>query len=186
MGQRSSIDRLAPDVRVRVDQAIRDGATIDEIVGLLLDLEQKGQLAEAPSRSAVGRYSQQYRDLAARQRDMSSIAKAFGSEFGEADDLQGRLMIQLLTSLITRVALKEAEGEEVGLDVKELHFLARAVKDAASASKTDVDREAKIREEAAKRAKREAADAAATSAKAAGASEDTIRKVRAAILGIQA
>jgi hypothetical protein len=55
MAQRSSIDRLPPDVRERVDAAIKNGATIDEIVGMLLDLHEAGALAEPVSRSAVGR-----------------------------------------------------------------------------------------------------------------------------------
>src|SRR4051812_13821404 len=113
MAQRSSIDRLPPDIRLEVDQAIKAGSTIDEIVGLLLDLQEKGKRGGAPPRSAVGRYSQQYRALAARQRDMASVAKAFGAEFGSADDLQGRLMIQLVASLITRVAMDAAQDETV-------------------------------------------------------------------------
>lgn len=184
MAGRSSIDRLAPAVRERLDAEIRRGATIDEIVGMLLDLQSRGQLAESPSRSAVGRYSQQYRQLAARQRDMASVAKAFAGEFGDADDLQGRLMIQLVTSLITRVAMSAAEDEEVELDVKELHFLARAVKDATSASKTDVDREKTIRAEEAKRARAAAAADAESAAKAAGASPETIDLIKRRILGI--
>jgi len=176
---RSSIDKLDPQIRLELDAALKRGATTDEITWML-----KGLGADV-SRSAVGRYSKQYRDLASRQRDMQSIAKAFGAEFGQEGDLQGRLMIQLLTSLITRAAMPIAAGEQEELpDFKELHFLARAVKDATSAAKTDVDREVKIRDEAAKQARSAAAAAAENTARASGASEDTIRRVRAAILGI--
>lgn len=185
MGQRSSIDRLPPDIRGEVDAAIKRGATIDEMVGMLLDLHDQGKLAGPVSRSALGRYSLQYRDLAARQRDMASVAKAFGSEFGDADDLQGRLMIQLVTSLITRVAMNASDAEDAEFKFKDLADLARAVKDATSASKTDLDREVKIREEAARKARQVAADAAVSSAKASGASDETIRTVRAAILGLE-
>jgi hypothetical protein len=132
---RSTIDKLDPQIRLELDGALKRGATIDEITWML-----KGLGADV-SRSAVGRYSKQYADLASRQRDMQSIAKAFGAEFGQEGDLQGRLMIQLLTSLITRAAMPIAAGEAEELpDFKELHFLARAVKDATSAAKTDVDR----------------------------------------------
>jgi hypothetical protein len=180
VGRRSSIDRLDPVIREEVDAAIKRGATVDEITWTL-----KGLGADV-SRSAVGRYSKQYRDLAHRQRDMQSIAKAFGQEFGGADDLQGRLMVQLLTSLITRVAMPIAAGDEVeGVDFKDLHYLARAVKDASSAAKTDVDREAKIRTEEARRAREKAAAEGAAAAKAAGASEETAAFIRAKILGIE-
>lgn len=184
MAQRSSIDRLPDEARDKVNAAIAAGATIDEIVGLLLELQQEGKLSEAPSRSAVGRYAQNYRELAARQRDLRSVATAFAGDFASEDDLQGRLMVQLVTSLITRVAMDKAEGENVTLEVKDLHFLARAVKDAMSAAKIDVDREAKIREEAAKAATRRAAEAAESEAKAAGASPETIDRVKRRILGL--
>lgn len=180
MGQRSSIDRLDPTIRAEVDAAIKRGSTIDVIVAKLREL------GADVSRSAVGRYSKQYAALAARQRDMSAVANAFASEFGTADDLQGRLMIQLVTSLITRTAMAASENEEPEFDFKELHFLARAVKDAASAAKTDTDREARIRDEAAKEEKRKAAERAESSARSAGASPETIHKVRAAILGLDA
>lgn len=180
MPRKSSIATLDSAIRLEVDAAIKRGATIDEITWML-----KG-LGQDVSRSAVGRYSKQYADLASRQRDMASIAQAFAGEFGEADDRQSRLLIQLITSITTRAIMPIAAGDEVDMDGKELHFLARAIKDITSAAKTDVDREAKIRDEAVKRAKQRAADAAESSVKASGASDETIRKVRAAILGIDA
>lgn len=177
---RSSIDALDPAIRAELDAAINRGATIDQITWML-----KGLGADV-SRSAVGRYSRQYAELASRQRDMASIAKAFGAEFGQEGDLQGRLMIQLLTSLITRAAMPIAAGETEDMpDFKELHFLARAVKDATSAAKTDVDREAKIREEVAKAERSRAAAAAEGGMRQSGASEESIQRVRAKILGIE-
>jgi hypothetical protein len=175
MGQRSSIDQLPEAVRTEVDAAIGRGATIDEIVWTL-----KG-LGAAVSRSAVGRYSKQYRDLAARQRDIASVAKGFAADFGQGDDMQGRLMVQLVTSLITRVAMPAVAGEEDDLpDFKELHYLARAVKDAASAAKTDQEREAKVRQQERQRAAKDAEDAG----RAAGASAETIDLIKKRILGV--
>lgn len=184
MAQRSSIDRLPPEVRAQVDAAIAAGGTCNEIVELLLDLLDQGKLAEAPSRSAVGRYSQRYRALAERQREISSVAKGFAGDFGTEGDLQGRLAIQLVTSLITRVAMAEAEGEEIDLKVKELADLARALKDAVSAAKIDADGEARIRAEAREQAKKDAAAAAESTARAAGASPETIHLLKSAILGL--
>jgi hypothetical protein len=98
--------------------------------------------------------------------------------------MQGRLLIQLLTSVATRIVMPIAAGDEVTTDAKELHFLARALKDITSASKTDVDREAKIREEAAKQTKREAAAAVESEGRASGASAETIDRIKRRILGI--
>jgi hypothetical protein len=176
---RSSIDKLPSRVREEVDAAIKRGATIDDIVERLRELG-----ADHISRSAVGRYSQQFREFAAQQRQISSVAQAFANEFGEAEDRQGRFMIQALTSVITRAILPVASGDEIELDGKELHYLARAVKDVASASKTDVDREAKIREETRKRAREEAAAAAESAGRSAGATPETIEAIKRKILGI--
>lgn len=176
MAQRSKIEQLDPRVRAEVDQAIKRGATIDAIVELI-----KGLGADA-SRSSVGRYTQKYAELARQQRDMRAVAEAFGKEFGQADDGQARLMVQLLTSTITRAILPMAsEGDEIeGLDAKELHFLARAVKDTMGAAKLDVERERLIREQERNRA----AEAGAEAARQAGATEATIDLVKRRILGL--
>lgn len=180
MAGRSTIEQLDPAVLAEVHNAIRRGATIDGIVALL-----QGLGVEAP-RSNVGRYTKKFSELAKQQRDMRSIAEAFGQEFGDADDRQGRMMVQLLTSVITKAIMPIASDEEPDLDGKEMHFLARAVKDTMSAAKIDVDREAKIRDEAAKQARIAAATAAVDTGRAAGASEETLNLIRAKILGIAA
>ena len=56
-GGRSSVDRLPDTLREAVDQAIADGATIDEITARI---RAEG---EDCSRSAVGRYTKNMRDL---------------------------------------------------------------------------------------------------------------------------
>jgi hypothetical protein len=180
MGQRSTIEDLPPAILSAVHAAIERGETIDAIVALI-----RGMGAER-SRSAVGRYTKDFAELARNQRDMRSVAEAFGREFGSADDMQGRMMVQLMTSVMTRAVMPIAMGEDVDLDAKELANLAKAAKDITSAAKIDVEREARIRDEAAKRAKEAAAADAETAGRAAGASEDTLRRIRAGILGIAA
>lgn len=183
MGQKSSIEQ-DPAVRAAVDAAIAGGATIDEIVGVLRGL------GSTVSRSSVGRYAKSYTQLAQHQRDIQAVATSFATDFGAADDKQGRLLVQLVTSIATRHAMNAAtaeEGAEAAISsTKELADFARATKDITSAAKIDIEREARIREEAAKAAKAEAAVAAEAGARAAGASEDTIRQVRARILGLAA
>lgn len=179
MARPSSIDRLPEDIRVAVQQAIRDGKTIDEIVALICDL------GEVASRSAVGRYTKDYREIAARQRDLSATARAFASEFGDPDDPQMKLLVQLFTSLMTQHVMPLAAGEDAELDGRELHFLARSIKDIASAAKIDTDREAKIREEERKKARHEAAAAAETAGREAGATDETIERIKSKILGLR-
>lgn len=181
MARKSKIEDLPPEILSAVLAAIERGSTIDQIVGLI---EEMGGEA---SRSSVGRYTQNFAELAKQQRDMRSVAEAFGREFGSADDLQGRMMIQLMTSITTRMLMPHMTGEaEEDLSALELTRLARAVKDATSASKLDIEREAKIRTEAEKETRRKAADDAETEGRAAGASEESLARIRAKILGIDA
>ncbi|WP_336958686.1 phage protein Gp27 family protein [Sphingobium aquiterrae] len=176
MARRSSIDQLDPAIRLEVDAAIKRGVTIDKIVDML------HSLGEDVSRSAVGRYSKHYAQFAARQRDMMSVAEAFGREFGASDNSQGKLLIQLITSIAARAAMSRSDDDEIG--AQELSYLARSVKDIVLAAKTDADRDAKIREEAAKEAMRKAASIAENAARSAGASEATIDIVKRRILGL--
>ena len=176
---RSTIDALPPAILAAVHDAIERRETIDAIVARIRDMGGDA------SRSAVGRYTKGFAELA--KHDMRSVAEAFGREFGSADDLQGRMMIQLMTSLTTRVLMPHMTGEaEEDLSVLDLSRLAKAVKDATSASKIDIEREAKIREEEARRARERAAADAETAGRAAGASEATLRAVRLGILGLSA
>ncbi len=181
MAGRSTIDQLPDTIRIAVLAALERGGTIDEIVALI-----RGMGADA-SRSAVGRYTKNFAELAKQTRDMRNVAEAFGREFGTADDQQGRMMIQLMTSITTRALMPHMNGEaEEDLTSLELSRLAKAVKDATSASKIDIERERAIREEEARRTREAAAASAETAARATGASEDTLRAVRMGILGMAA
>lgn len=181
MAGRSSVEQLPDAVLAEVNAAIGRGATIDGIVELI-----RGLGGDA-SRSAVGRYTKGFHELARQQRDMRSVAEAFGREFGSADDHQGRMMVQLMTSITTRMLMPhmtgEAEEELTALDVSRL---AKAAKDTIGAAKIDVERERAIREEEARRAKQAAANDAEAAGRAAGASEETLARIRAGILGLAA
>lgn len=178
MAAQSSIKRLPPEIRAAADAAIGRGASVDQIKAAI------EALGGEVSRSAVGRYAQEYREIAARQRDMKSVAGAFAAEFGDADSLEGRLLIQMATTIATRIAMDHANNDDPDLDMKELMNFARAVKDITSASKIDVDREAKIRADGFVKARQQAAEEAEAEGKAAGASAETIDRIKRRILGI--
>jgi hypothetical protein len=176
---RSTIEQ-DPAIRAAVDQALSQGATLDDIVARVREI------GADVSRSAVGRYAQDYRKIADRQRDMRAVAQSFGQEFGEAGDRQSRLMIQLATTIITRAAMPIAAGDDVEMTTKELMEFGKAVQSVTSATKIDADRDARVREEARKQAKLDAADAADSAGRSMGASEETLRRIKASILGIAA
>lgn len=149
MARKSSMKSLPSNVQAAVIKAMEQGATIDDIV------ERLDALGHQRSRSAVGRYAQEYSKMAAHQRDMRSAAEAFAGEFGGADNGEGKLLVQMLTSFGARMIMTRVAGDEdEGLDSLEFSRLAKATKDLIGAAKTDAERDARIREEA----KREAQD----------------------------
>ncbi len=180
MARKSTMKTLPTNVQAAVIKAMEGGATIDEIV------DQLAGMGHQRSRSAVGRYSKEYAEMAAQQRDMRSAAEAFAGEFGGSDNAEGKLLVQMLTSIGARMIMKSATDEEAQPDALEFSRLAKATKDLIGAAKTDSERDAKIREEAAKEARRQAAEAAEDEARSAGASEATIMRVKSRILGLAA
>jgi Protein of unknown function (DUF3486) len=172
VGQTSKI-KANPVIRDAVDAAIQRGCTIRAIKEML------DKMGVEIGRSAVGNYTKKYAALAERQRDIRSAADAFASEFGSVDDNQTRLMIQLVTTLITENILKMGQGEGSALD---LHLLSSAAKNAIGAAKLDDDRRRLIRKEAFK----EAAEVADKAGRANGASQASLQAIRVALTGIAA
>ena len=88
---RSSIKRLPPELREAVDAAIADGATIDEITALI-----RGE-GGACSRSAVGRYTKNVRDLIRRQQETDRGIEMWVRALG--DRPEGRAGLILVETL---------------------------------------------------------------------------------------
>ena len=91
---RSSIARLPPELREAVDAAIADGATIDEITALI-----QGE-GGACSRSAVGRYTKNVRDLIRQQQETDRGIEMWVRALGERPEGRaGLILIETLRTL---------------------------------------------------------------------------------------
>jgi Protein of unknown function (DUF3486) len=167
VGRKSAIAQN-PAIREAVDAAIGRGCTIDAIKEML------EAMGSEISRSAVGRHAAKYQDMAQRQRDIRAAADAFAGEFGNAEDNQTRLMVQLVTTLITENIMAQGEGEGSAMD---LRLLAAAVKDAIGAAKIDDDRRRIIRKEAMTEAK----TIVEREGRAAGAKDSVISQITQAL-----
>ncbi len=172
MARRSSIE-LDPRVRAAVDAALAKGLKIDAI------LEAIQRINPEISRSAIGRYSKGYREMATRERDVLAVAKAYAADFGDSTNPTGKLLIQMVTSLAVRTVMAHSEGDDIP-DPKAMANLGRMVKDIAAAAKTDTERDAAIRKEE----RTKAAESAERAARSAGASEQVIDTIRREILGL--
>ena len=88
---RSTVAKLPPELREAVDAAIADGATIDEITARI----REG--GESCSRSAVGRYTKDARELIQKRQEADRVAEAWMQEFG--DRPQDELAVVLIDNL---------------------------------------------------------------------------------------
>ena len=175
-GGRSSVDRLPDTLREAVDQAIADGATIDEITARIrADGEQC-------SRSAVGRYTKNVRDLIRQQQETDRTIKAWVQELGErpGGDTGLFLIETLRTMVLATMAALSGRGEPASL--QDLSRLSLILKRIESTEKLRRDRE-----RAAEKEKAAAEKAAATDAGQAkrqgGLSPETVAAIREAVEG---
>lgn len=182
MGRPSKVDRLPPAIREAIGALRREGRTIDEI------LEHIRQLGvEDVSRAGLGRHVQQLDKIGEQMRQQRVVADALVAKFGsEPDDKLFRVNVELMHGLLFRFSLAQQEGEAVTLGPEDLMFLTSALKNIASASKTDVDRIRQIEKRAAELATKDAAEKATKAANERGLSADTVKAIRDNILGVPA
>ena len=151
--QPSSIDRLPEEIRAQIGHLRVQGRTIDEIVDHL-----KGMDVDV-SRSALGRHVKSMAALRERLQNSRNIATALVGQFGDQPDnkLQ-RLNIELMHGIVMQTITATSEPDENGETApitfapEDAMFLARALKELASAQKTDSDRNILLRRELAKEA----------------------------------
>ena len=120
---RSSVKRLPPELREAVDAAIADGATIDEITARI-----RAEGGDC-SRSAVGRYAKDMRDLIRQQQETDRTIKAWADALGERPEGQvGLILIETLQTMVlaTMAALSKREEPASLQDLARLsHILKR-------------------------------------------------------------
>lgn len=178
---KSSVDRLPPEVRERVEAMLKDGRyTLDEMIDAL---RREFPTAQAPSRSALGRYSQRFDDIGARLRESREVAKIWVDKLGsEPQGDIGKLVMELLRTAAfdATLELQDARDEEgkLVLDPKAISTLALAVQRLEAAGKWNLQREKEIQAAALA----QAADRVEESARAQGMGDDQARFWRDRVL----
>ena len=164
---RSSVAKLPADLREAVDRAIADGSTIDEITA---GIRAEG---EDCSRSAVGRYAKDMRDLMHRQQEADRMLKMWMQEFGERPP--GQLALVLIESLRAMVFVTMGHLGKAGepVSTEELARLSLMLKRIESTDKLRVQRE---------QAAQKAAEAAKPKPRK-GLSPETVALIDEAVLG---
>lgn len=181
MGRSSTLKTLPKEILDEVNRLlVDDNWSIDEVVAHL------NEAGFDKSRSAVGRHRKNIFKVAGKLKQSREMAQALIREIGPgaADGKTARLLVEVLQKLVFDHLLNKVEAEEEGTP-KDFMTLARALKDMAQAQKTDTDREAKIRDLAAKETKAAAAEIVEGHAKKAGLTKQTVNAIKADILGIE-
>lgn len=181
MGRKSSIEKLAPDVRSHIERRLRENRlTLDELIA---DLQEQFPSEQKPSRSAIGRYKVSFDEMAKRLREQQAMASLLVEELGEnPDDRAGALMVQSITTLTTHAAMGAQVDEETTVD--DVRKLARAAKDVLAARKVSREERKAIEREAREKLLEEQKAALAAMPTMKGVTEDTKRAIREA-LGIR-
>ncbi|MCG8635435.1 MAG: DUF3486 family protein [Desulfobacterales bacterium] len=181
-GRQSTIDQLPDDIRIKLNEALRDRRlTQKEILasinGLLKDRGEKPL-----SKSAVNRYSMAIEEKGAMMRQAREAADALVGGLAEykGTDL-GRANTDIVKTLVFDVVMKGLDGEGGGIDIDALNKLALVTQRLERASKISLDRETKLREQILA----EAADTVEETAIQSGMNEEQAQLWREKILGIK-
>lgn len=186
MARPSTIDRLDPQLKELIGRLRERGATIDQILTKLRELD-----VDDVSRSALGRHVQKLDKIGERIRSQRALAEALVSRFGDqAETRIAQLNVELLHGALFRLASAEGEdGEPVVLDGKEAFFVASALKNLVAAEKQIGD-VVKLRQDLQAKVDarlREAEEAAAKSEGAGDAPPDmaaALKRIREDVYGI--
>jgi hypothetical protein len=180
-GRPSSINLLPEDIRLRLNEALRDRRlTQKQILDAINPLlEERGE--KPVSKSAVNRYSMNIEEKGSMMREAREAADALVGGLGEqkGTDL-GRAVTELVKTLTFDLVLsgKDDQGEAIGVDT--LNKVALIAQRIERASKISLEREAQIR----KQVLEEAVDIVEESKTEGGLSDEVAEMLRRQILGV--
>ena len=172
----SSIRRLAPEVRARLERHLReDRLTLSEIIA---DLQAHFPDEKTPSRSAVWRHKGRFDELLRRTREQQEMAAVLVENLGEnPEEKAGALMVQSITTLLTHASLAAQEQEDE-IEIEDVRKLASAARDVIQARKVDRQERVAIRQAAREELLEEQRAALAEVAAQPGVSPDTMTEIR--------
>lgn len=209
--QPSKVDQLPAELREAIEKLWLSGRyTLEQIAGFLADLAsgRRSMLPPeldiavqvppeaVPSKSGLGRHVKGLEAIAEKLQRSRTVAEALVDKVGkEPESRTARLNIELMHASIQDLFLAAeaageagAEGTPVALDPENAMFLARALKDLASARKADIDLTLKLKAEIAKEMQAKAVAAAEKALKdGAGQPVDRVallKRIREEVYGI--
>lgn len=154
MGRKSTVLRLPPETRKKLDQALMDGhMTLDELHAFIAEHCKDG---ETPSRAAIWRYSNNFKEVAQAMRENRESARALAQELGaeSVEGEQGRLLVEMLRILVRRFAQKRVADPGAETDLKEVLKLSLSLQALSRSMRLEQDFNQKLREDARREAEK--------------------------------
>ena len=141
---------MSPDLRRQIDKALTDGRmTLDELHEFVSG-KCAAAGADAPSRTALWRYSTNFSAAAQVMREGREMAVALAQELGagSVEGEQGRLLVEMLRGLLFRALQDRTSSPDAKIDAAEIDKIARSLKNLSQAMSLEADFAKRIREEA--------------------------------------
>lgn len=187
VNRKSKIELLPEEIRSTLNAFIRSGnmtqKDIREAVNRMID--EAGLPDDAKlSRTGFNRYAKRMEDMGQRLRQSREVAEVWITKLGEAPTSDvGRLLQEFVRTMAFETSMRmmeEADEAQEVIPPKALNQLALVVQRIEQASMTSHKVEKEIRTAFAQ----EAADKAESVAKKAGLTADTVKMLKAELLGI--
>jgi AcrR family transcriptional regulator len=150
MPRPTKVDRLPPEIKDTIADLRRAGHSLDQI---LAHLRQLGVGADNVSRTGLYHHIAKLDELGEMMRQDRIMADALVARFGEEpDDKTFRANIQMMQSLLLKLNIAARTEKDGAFSAQEMMFLSMAMKNLATASKSDTDRIEKLEKRAAEKA----------------------------------
>jgi len=183
------VQRLPDTIKNKLEEMIASkkytSQEIADTVNLMLD-EYAGKTdVESIDDNTVWRESKRIEEIAARVRESQEMASALADKF-DLNNLgeQGRLLMALLQSAHFKTTTTIMDRDDF-IDPETLNELVLSMARLQRSANSNAELEKRIYDKAKLEAQEESAQAAEKIVKQAGASEDTINKLREAIAGVR-
>lgn len=181
----SKIDQLPDELKTHLNILLRERSMSQEQIRTLIneEIDKQGVFddSEYIKRNAMSRYAQSFRKGMERYAQAQELTKQWVGQFGEMPQTDiSRALIEVGKSQIFEFQMERIEADKP-IDPKTMGQLALAIKRLQEAQTGSVKLEQEIR----KQAFAEAADKAEAVAKKAGMTSDTVKMLKAELLGIE-
>ncbi|MGD8172150.1 DUF3486 family protein [Vibrio sp. TRT 21S02] len=187
VNRKSKIELLPEEIRAQLNVLIRSGDMTqkDILEAVNAMIEEAGLSDEAKlSRSSFNRYAKRMEDMGQRLRQSREVAEVWITKLGEAPTSDvGKLLQEFVRTMAFETSMKLMESAEQDGEViapKALNQLALVVQRIEQAAMTSHKVEKEIRKAFAD----EMADKTEQVAKKAGLTSDTVKMLKAELLGI--